>query len=202
MTLHGRTEPLTRSPMSSPPIPVTQLLADLREGRRDAFDRLLAEVYDELQVLARAQLRNERADHTLNTTALVHEAYLKLVDQRQMDWQNRAHFFGTAARAMRRLLVDYARAKSRQKRKGEHVSLTQAHGAEGTHDASLEELIEIDTALSKLAELNERYARVVECRYFAGLTIQETAEALGVSHATVSEDWRFARAWLQRELGA
>ena len=178
---------------------VTQLLRDLRAGKREVFDRLLTIVYDELRGLAQAKLRRERSDHTLSTTGLVHEAYLRLVDQREMNWQNRAHFFGTAAHAMRRVLVDHARAKTRQKRRGERVSLAQGGQVVET---SLESVIEIDDALHRLAALNGRLARVVECRYFAGLTIKETAEALAVSHATVSDDWRLARAWLKRELGS
>lgn len=179
---------------------VTQLLQDLESGNRAVFDDLLARVYDELRRLARAQLRNERADHTLNTTGLVHEAYIKLVDQRAMNWKNRAHFFGTAANAMRRILVDYARSKATQKRSGQRVSLTYADVGPNVQDTSMDTLLDIDEALNRLGMLNERFVRVVECRYFAGLTIKETAEALGVSHATVSDDWRLARAWLQREL--
>lgn len=179
---------------------LTQLLQDLETGDRSGFDHLLARVYDELRVVARAQLRDERADHTLNTTDLVHEAYLKLVDHRQMNWQNRAHFFGAAARAMRRVLVDHARAKNALKRKGVHVTLTGLGADEQPQDASLESVLAIDQALDRLADINERLVHVVEARYFAGLTIKETAAALGISHATVSEDWRLARAWLKKEL--
>jgi len=179
---------------------VTRLLLDLEAGKRDVFNVLLAQVYDELRRLAHAQLRNERDGHTLHTTDLVHEAYLKLVDHRQKNWKNRAHFFGVAAQAMRRILVDYARSKSTKKRSGQRVSLTGAGQAEEMHEASLDTLIELDDALERLAELNERFPRIVECRYFAGLSIEETAEALGISRATVSNDWRLARAWLQREL--
>ena len=167
-------------------------------GKREVFDQLLVKVYDELRVLAKAKLRSERADHTLNTTGLVHEAYLRLVDYQKMSWQNRAHFFGAAARAMRNILVDHARSKSRLKRKGRKVGLTEA-GAFA--EVSLERLLELDDALERLGKLSERFVRVVECRYFAGLTVEETAEALGVSHTTVSKDWHLARAWLQRELG-
>jgi RNA polymerase sigma factor (TIGR02999 family) len=181
---------------------VTQLLQNLQGGDRGSFDVLLGQVYDELRRLAHGQLRNERDDHTLNTTGLVHEAYLRLVDHRQQNWKSRAHFFGAAAQAMRRILVDYARTRSAKKRSGQRVSLTDAgEAAPGLEvEAPIENLIEIDDALQRLAALNERFVRVVECRYFAGLTIEETAEALGVSHATVSDDWRLARAWLQREL--
>ena len=181
---------------------VTRLLLDLEAGDRSVFDDLLGRVYDELRVMAQAQLRNERADHTLNATGLVHEAYLKLVDQRVMNWKNRAHFFGAAANAMRRILVDHARSKSTKKRSGQRVSLTNAGEAEQALETSLETVVAIDQALDRLGAINGRLVQVVEARYFAGLTIKETAEALGISHATVSDDWRLARAWLQRELDA
>lgn len=176
---------------------ITALIQASEGGERNAFDRLLERVYPELRVIAHAKMRNQRADHTLNTTGLVHEAYLKLVRYRDVSWKGRAHFFGAAAQTMRRILVDHARAKSADKRRGEHVSLTQA---EGVGDVSLDRLIEIDDALTRLAEERPRWARVVECRYFAGLTIEETAEVLGISHGTVSNDWRMARAWLKRHL--
>lgn len=176
---------------------ITALIHSLEEGERTAFDRLLERVYPELRKIAHAKMRGQRAGHTLNTTGLVHEAYLKLVRYQDVNWKGRAHFFGAAAQTMRRILVDHARAKKAQKRKGEHVTLSQAGGA---HDVSLDRLIEIDDALTRLAEEHPRWARVVECRYFAGLTIKETAEVLGVSHGTVSNDWRMARAWLKRAL--
>jgi RNA polymerase sigma factor (TIGR02999 family) len=179
---------------------VTQLLHALENGDRSGFDDLLARVYDELQTLARAQLRNERAGHTLATTDLVHEAYLRLVDSQQMSWRNRAHFFGAAARAMRRVLIDHARAKSAQKRKGEHVTLSGVGADDQPHTISIETLLAVDQALKELKATDERLVRVVECRFFAGLTIRETAEALGISHTTVSEDWRLARAWLRKAL--
>ena len=185
-----------------PDLDVTRLLIDLEAGNRSVFDELLRRVYEELRKLAQAQLRNERADHTLNATSLVHEAYLRLVDQRAMNWKNRAHFFGAAANAMRRILVDYARSKSAKKRSGHRVSLTGMGEAEHAVETPLETVVAIDQALERLGALNGRLVKVVEARYFAGLTIKETAEALGVSHATVSDDWRLARAWLQRELDA
>lgn len=177
---------------------LTQLILALEGGEREAFDRLLEQVYPDLQAIAHARLRNQRPDHTLNTTGLVHEAYLKLVRYQDVSWKGRAHFFGAAAQTMRRILVDYARAKDAQKRKGEHVGLTQAGGVE--EDMSLDQLIELDDALTRLADEHPRWARVVECRYFAGLTIEETAEVLDISHGTVSNDWRMARAWLKRAL--
>ena len=181
-----------------PDVDVTQLLLDLEGGRRDAFDRLLVKVYPALRQMAHAKLRGQRAGETLNTTGLVHEAYLKLIRYQDVNWKGRAHFFGAAAQTMRRILVDHARAKSSQKRKGEQVGLTQA-GAEAA--VSMDRLIEIDDALKRLEERRPRWVRVIECRYFAGLNIKETAEVLGISHGTVSNDWRMARAWLKRELG-
>ena len=178
---------------------VTRLLEGARRGDRGAVDALIEAVYGELRGLASAHLRRERSGHTLSATALVHEAWVKLADQNQ-PWQGRAHFFGAASNAMRRILVDYARARSAGKRRGERVSLTAVE-EDLSATPSFDELITIDTALDELSHVNDRVVRVVECRYFGGLTIPETAEALGVSHTTVSEDWRFARAWLHRALG-
>jgi RNA polymerase sigma factor (TIGR02999 family) len=178
---------------------VTRLLERARGGDRAAVDALIEAVYDELRRLARAHLRRERSGHTLSATALVHEAWVKLADQQQ-PWQGRAHFFGAASRAMRRILVDYARARGAGKRRGERVTLSAVED-ELSAAPSFDELLLLDTALGELAQVNDRLVRVVECRYFGGLTIPETAEALGVSHTTVSEDWRFARAWLHRALG-
>lgn len=178
---------------------VTRLLERVGEGDAAARNALIEAVYGELQGLARNHLRRERSGHTLSATALVHEAWLKLADQRRQNWQNRAHFFGAASNAMRRILVDHARARDAAKRSGERVSLTAVDG-DLSETPSFDEVLVIDTALGDLAQVNDRIVRVVECRYFAGLTIPETAEALGVSHTTVSEDWRFARAWLHRAL--
>ncbi len=170
---------------------------DLEGGNRAAFDRLLVKVYPSLREMARGKLRNQRAGHTLNTTGLVHEAYLKLVRYQDINWQGRAHFFGAASQTMRRILVDHARSKAADKRSGEQVSITQAGAAVGV---SLDHIIELDDALQRLAETRPRWVKVVECRYFGGLNIEETAEVLGISHGTVSNDWRMARAWLKREL--
>lgn len=177
---------------------VTRLLEDVESGKPEAFERLLKEVYPALREMARGKMRDQRADHTLNPTGLVHEAYLKLVRYQDVTWKGRAHFFGAAAQTMRRILVDHARKKSADKRQGEHVSLTQGEGQQ--QDVSLEQLLDIDEALERLAEIRPRWVRVVECRYFAGLNIEETADALDISHGTVSNDWQMARAWLQREL--
>lgn len=179
-------------------VDVTQLLLALDEGHREAFDELLVKVYPALRDIARAKLRHQRAGDTLNTTGLVHEAYLKLVRYQDVNWKGRAHFFGAAAQTMRRILVDHARSKSAQKRSGEQIGLTQAGGMAAV---SMDQLIDIDDALERLEANRPRWVRVVECRYFAGLNIEETAEVLGVSHGTVSNDWRMARAWLKRELG-
>jgi len=177
---------------------VTRLLERVGGGDRTALDALIEAVYGELRHLASAHLRKERSGHTLSATALVHEAWVRLADQQQ-PWQGRAHFFGAASQAMRRILIDYARGRAAGKRKGERVSLTIAEG-ELKMTPSFDELLAIDAALTELSQVNDRLVRVVECRYFGGLTIPETAEALGVSHTTVSEDWRFARAWLHRAL--
>ena len=177
---------------------VTSLLRALDDGDRHAFDRLLAAVYPSLRQMARAKMRAQRDGHTLNPTGLVHEAYLRLVRYQDVAWDGRAHFFGAAAQTMRRILVDHARAKSTDKRKGEHVTIVTDQNEPA--DAPGPDLLEIDDALNRLAEERPRWVKVVECRYFAGLTIEETAEALGISHCTVSNDWQMARAWLKREL--
>ncbi len=176
---------------------VTQLLRELEDGDRAAFDRLLAAVYPALRQMARAKMRDQRDGHTLNPTGLVHEAYLRLVRYQDVEWDGRAHFFGAAAQTMRRILVDHARAKLTDKRRGEHVTIVTDNepADEPGHD-----LLDIDDALHRLAEERPRWVQVVECRYFAGLSIEETAEALGLSHGTVSNDWHLARAWLKREL--
>ena len=184
-----------------PEADVTRLLEEVEAGHDGAFDQLLAEVYPALREMARAKLRDQRDGHTLNPTGLVHEAYLRLVRYPDVRWKGRAHFFGAAAQTMRRVLVDHARKKTAAKREGEHVGLTGV-GAGTGGDVPLDEVLAIDDALGRLAAERPRWVRVVECRYFAGLTLDETAEALGVSHATVSNDWRLARAWLHRELSA
>ena len=176
---------------------ITQLLLDVEAKQDGAFDQLLVKVYPALQQMAHARLRDQRRDITLRTTDLVHEAYLKLVRYQDVNWKGRAHFFGAAAQTMRRILVDHARAKSANKRSGEKVGLTLA-GAEAA--VSMDRLIEVDDALKRLEKLRPRWVQVVECRYFAGLNIEETAEFLDISHGTVSNDWKMARAWLKREL--
>lgn len=178
---------------------ITQLLRDVEGGSREAFDALFPRVYEELRRIAERQLRRERQDHTLLTTALVNEAYLKMVDQARVEWRDRAHFFGIAARAMRQILIDYARRRGTEKRGGawRRTTLGQADLA---FEVRLEELIALDDALDRLDQVDERLRTVVEYRFFGGLTEGETAELLGVTSRTVQRDWARARAWLYREL--
>lgn len=180
---------------------VTRLLADLSAGRREVLDQLLPIVYEELRGIAHARLRGEREGHTLNTTALVHEAYIKLVDLNRIQWRDRSHFFGVAAGAMRRILVDYAEMRKAKKRGGGEPVL-RLEDAPAILDSRAEELLALNAALCRLEALDARHARIVECRFFAGMNIEETAEALGVSPATVKREWALARAWLNRELAA
>ncbi|HZT38911.1 MAG TPA: sigma-70 family RNA polymerase sigma factor [Bryobacteraceae bacterium] len=178
---------------------VTRLLLEWGGGNRDALDALTPLVYDELRRLAGRYLRRERVDHTLQSTALVHEAYMRLVDQRNVKWQNRAQFFGLAAELIRRILVDHARAKQAAKRGGSAVKLALDEALDAPSARDLE-LVRLDDALQGLAEVDPQQSRIVELRYFAGLTIEETAEALGVSPATVKRDWVVAKAWLKRQM--
>lgn len=178
---------------------VTKLLLDWGEGNREALDALTPLVYDELRRLAGRYLRRERADHTLQSTALVHEAYMRLIDQRNVKWQNRAQFFGLAAELIRRILVDHARAKQAAKRGGSAVKLTLDEALDASAGRDLE-LVRLDDALKTLAEVDSQQSKIVELRYFAGLTIEETAEALGISPATVKRDWVVAKAWLRRQM--
>jgi RNA polymerase sigma factor (TIGR02999 family) len=178
---------------------VTQLLTDASNGDRRAMDRLWPLVYDELRALAAAMMQAERPDHTLQPTALVHEAYQKLIDQSRVRWQDRAHFFAVAAQAIRRILVDHARAHRRAKRGGQRVKLALDEALAAMYE-SVVDLIALDEALARLAESHPQQARVVEMRFFAGLTIEETAALQGVSASTIERDWRYARATLYRAL--
>jgi RNA polymerase sigma factor (TIGR02999 family) len=178
---------------------VTQLLIELSQGNRVKVDLLLPLIYDELRSLATNYLRRERADHTLQATALVHEAYLRLIDQTRVNWQNRAHFFGVAAQLMRRLLVDYARKHNAEKRGADFQKLTLDENIEKAVERS-EEIIELDRALEALAAIDEQKARIVELRYFGGLTVEETAEVMGVTPITIKRHWRMARAWLYGQM--
>lgn len=183
-----------------PPADVTQVLLDWSRGDRTALDRLMPLVYAELRALAHRSLRHERTGHTLQGTALVHEAYLKLVDQRQVRWQDRAHFFAVAAQIMRRILVDHARRHGAAKRGSGKPVLPLGEADATAVAAPLLDWLALDRALDRLAALDERQARIVELRSFGGLTIEETAEVLQVSQATVKNEWSLARAWLYREL--
>jgi RNA polymerase sigma factor (TIGR02999 family) len=181
------------------PHDVTRLLADWSNGDQQALDKLTPLVYEELRRLARRYLRRERPGHTLQSTALVHEAYLKLVDQQNVRWQNRAHFFAIAAQLIRRILVDHARARRTLKRGAEvqKLSLDEAVAAAGSREL---DLVALDDALEGLAKIDPRQSRLVELRFFAGLSIEETAEVLNMSPATVKRDWASAKAWLYREV--
>ncbi|MFN8575080.1 MAG: ECF-type sigma factor [Gemmatimonadaceae bacterium] len=177
---------------------VTRLLHEVSSGADGAAERLIRLVYAELHDLAVAYMRREKGDHTLQPTALVNEAYLRLVGPSQPEWKDRAHFFGIAARAMRRVLVDHARRRSAVKREGgERITLDEAVASA---DERSIDLLALDDALAKLAALEERQAQIVELRFFGGLDVDQVAQVLGISPATVKRDWAFARAFLQREL--
>jgi len=179
---------------------VTQLLVEWGNGDQAAFDQLMPLVFDELRRLANGYLRRERQGHTLQPTALVNEAYLRLIDQNQIDWKNRAQFFGVAAKLMRHILVDHARQRRAAKRGGAEYKLSLSEADRFSHEPEAS-LIALDDALNALAATKPQHSRVVELRFVGGLTIEETAEVLGISHATVERDWSFARAWLRREIG-
>ena len=196
--------------------PVTQLLAQWRDGDERAFAQLSALMYEELRQLAQRHLRRERSNHTMQKTALVNEAFVRLVGQQSVDWQSRAHFIGLASKLMRRVLVDYARAKLADKRGGgagvlslDEMAAPEADEAPDTTPTALqhldahtqEEVSAIDQALVRLEQIDPRQAQIVEMRYFGGLTVEQTAEAIDISAATVKREWTLARAWLRRELG-
>jgi len=185
---------------------VARLLDDLRHGRREALDELFPLVYEELRELAHRQRRARGGHDTLNTTALVHEAYLKLVGQRRTSWESEAHFLAAAATAIRHILINYARDRRAQKRGGgwQRVSLGDTHLDAGAAPPTLpweEQVVALDDALRRLATLSDRQSRIVECRFFGGMTVRQTALALGLSTASVTRGWAMARAWLHRELG-
>lgn len=187
--------------MDQPPRPaVTQLLQDWSQGSREALDALLPLVHSELRKVAARHLGRERPGHTLQPTALVNEAYLRLVGQRDVQWQNRAHFVGVAAHLMRFILVDHHRKKRNAKRGGAAVRITFNEELDVADDRGNGDFLALDAALAKLAELDERKAKIAELKYFGGLNTEETAEALSISGATVVREWRLARAWLKREL--
>ena len=181
---------------------ITQMLQAWSNGDQAALDALMPIVYEELHKQAARYLRRERADHTLQTTALIHETYLKLIDQREVNWENRNHFFAIAANLMRRILVDHARSKKREKRGGAaaDLPLDEAALVVSADSGQNIDLIALDEALNRLAEFDARQVQVVELRYFSGLSLEETAAALKISRSTAAEDWALAKAWLRREM--
>lgn len=183
------------------PADVTALLSELTKGNPEAGSKLIPLVYDELRRMANGYMRRERTGHTLQPTALVHEAYLKLSGQHSVDWQNRAHFFGIASQVMRRVLMDHARGHMRDKRGGGVESLPLDEALVFSPEKSAD-FLELDSALVRLAAMDPRQAKIVEMRFFGGLTVEETAEVLGVSPKTVKRDWTMAKAWLHGELKA
>ena|SRR5437879_3616927 len=186
--------------MSESSIDVTTLLKELSNGNRDVLGELIPLVYDELRQLAAYHLRQERSNHTLQATALVHEAYMRLVDQRHMDWKNRSHFFGVAAHLMRRILLMHARKHHASKRGGSVQRISLDDAIVFTPEQSAD-LVTLDELLKRLAELDAQQARVVELRFFGGLSVEETAGLMEISTATVKRDWAMAKAWLAREMG-
>ena len=186
--------------MDHPSAEVTRLLKAWSNGQEQALDRLVPQIHRELRKLAAGYLRKERHDHTLQPTALVNEAFLKLIDQRAVRWQNRAHFFGIAAQAMRRILVDHARARAAGKR-GDGVRHVPLEDAAVVGSALDHDLLALDEALTRLAAIDPQQSRVVELRFFGGLTLEETAEVMRISPATVGREWRMAKAWLFAEIG-
>ena len=187
--------------MTGPAVGVTELLCQWREGDQAALEALLPLVYDELRRLARSYLHRERSNHTLQSTALVHEAYLRLVDQKTVSWQNRAQFFGIAAQMMRRILVDHARGRLAEKRGAGVCNVTLEEGLVGAGRQEVD-LLAIDEALQALSKLDPQQGRIVELRFFSGLSIEETAAVLAISPATVKRDWAMAKSWLNREIHA
>ena len=183
------------------PSQVTRLLMDFAAGDRSAFDRLVPLVYEDLRGIAHRRLAGERADHTLDTHALVHEAWIRMVDHTTVDWQSRAHFFALSAGVIRRVLVDHARARARVKRGGEAIRVPLRDDLDGAVEEDPVDLLALDEALEALGEKDPRLRRVVECRFFGGMTAEDTAEALGVSLRTVERDWTRAKAYLYRALG-
>ncbi len=181
------------------PLNVTELLVGWGKGDKAALDQLLPIVYDELRRQAARYLRRERVGHTLQTTALIHEAYLRLVDQKNVQWQNRAQFFGIAAQLMRRILVDHARTKKRAKRGGSDIRVSLAD-AEASVKAQELDVVALSEALDRLQQIDEQQSKIVELRFFSGLTVEETAAVLDISPATVKRDWSMAKAWLHREI--
>jgi RNA polymerase sigma-70 factor (ECF subfamily) len=182
--------------------PITQILSELKGGNQQALDELLPLVYDELRRLANGYLRKERVNHTLQPTALVHEAYLRLLGQNRIEWQNRAHFFGVSARLMREILIEYARGKNRLKRGGEFKTQIALDEAVSFSDQNRLDVVAVDDALSKLEQFDRRQARIVEMKFFGGLTIEEIGEVLDISPATVKREWSSAKLLLYKMLNS
>ena len=182
-----------------PPSQITTLLQSWRDGNREALDALLPLVYDELRRLARRHLRNERQEHTLQSTALVNEAYLRMVGQDFPEWEGRAHFFAIAAQLMRQILVDYAR-RHRASKRGSGICMLTVDDVAAQPQRKNMDVIALDDALNTLAEFDPRQSRIVELRFFAGLSLEETSEVMGIGTATIQRDWTAARAWLHREI--
>jgi RNA polymerase sigma factor (TIGR02999 family) len=179
---------------------ITMFLRKWREGDTEAFDKVIQYVYNDLRRRAAAYLRHERGGHTLQPTGLVHEAFIKLQEKQEIEWQDRDHFFAVAAQAMRRILVDHARSRNRDKRGGMNENLPLDDAGQLSSGQPRVDLVALDEALSRLAEFDTRQAQIVELKYFGGMTLDETADVLGVSRVTVKRDWQIARAWLRQQL--
>jgi RNA polymerase sigma factor (TIGR02999 family) len=179
---------------------VTALLGQLRAGNQDVAGQLVPLIYGELHRIAGAQMRRERAGHTLQATAVVHEAYMRLAGEQEIQWQSRAHFFAIAARAMRQVLLDYARQRHAGKRGGEGAQKVEIDVDLLAGANRIEDIVAIDEVVTRLSELDQQQGRIVELRFFGGLSVEETAEAMGISDSTVKREWRLAKAWLHREL--
>ncbi|HEU5237763.1 MAG TPA: sigma-70 family RNA polymerase sigma factor [Pyrinomonadaceae bacterium] len=185
--------------MEGSPNEITRQLIAWSKGDKAALETLIPAVYEELRRMADYYLRGEQSGHSLQPTALVHEAYLRLIDQTKVEWHNRAHFYGVAAQMMRRILIDHAKAKHRMKRGGAAPKISLDESVNFTHERAAE-LVALDDALQILGEVDERKSRIVELRYFGGLTVEETAQVLGISDKTVMRDWKLAKAWLYDEI--
>jgi RNA polymerase sigma factor (TIGR02999 family) len=179
---------------------ITQLLTDLKAGKKGAAEALMPLLYNELRALARHYMRSERPGHTLQTTALVHEVYLRLGGERDEGWENKTHFMRVAARAMRRVLIDHSRRKRADKKGGKRKREPLDKAAELMEEASFD-LLDLDSALNRLSEIDEQMAQVVEIRFFGGLTVEETAKVMGISKSTVKHEWMMAKAWLKQQIG-
>jgi RNA polymerase sigma factor (TIGR02999 family) len=179
---------------------VTRLLGELRSGNQAVADQLVGLIYDELRRIAGAQMRRERSGHTLQATAVVHEAYMRLAGEQDIEWQNRAHFFAIAARTMRRVLLDYARQRHAGRRGGEGARKVDIDAELLIGDDRLEDVVALDEVLERLSQMDPEQGRIVELRFFGGLNVEETAEVMGISPRTVKREWRLAKAWLDREL--